>query len=234
MPMNPRLLRPRAAASTAFDPRQIAGLGLWLDAADTSTVTLNAGNVSEWRDKSGEGRHASQSNSGNRPSLTTMNSLDSLLFDGSSDSLLTESFALAQPLTIFAVSQHGGGDDGTGFLFDGGGGERTAIYRASAGNWRFYAGSESADIAASDAAPSITCAVFNGASSLFRLNGTQVSSNNTGSQGVDDGLVIGSADGSVACWPGKISEIIVYSGAKTTGEIEQTEAYLSAKWIGTP
>jgi hypothetical protein len=31
MPMNPRLLRPRASG---FDPRSISGLALWLDAAD--------------------------------------------------------------------------------------------------------------------------------------------------------------------------------------------------------
>lgn len=67
MPMNPRLLRPRVAASTAFDPRQIAGLALWLDAADSASVTLNGGNVSEWRDKSGNGKHYAQSTAASQP-----------------------------------------------------------------------------------------------------------------------------------------------------------------------
>jgi len=65
MPMSPRLLRPRA--SGAFSPRSIANLGLWLDAADTSTFTFNSGNVSEWRDKSGGNRHATQSTAANQP-----------------------------------------------------------------------------------------------------------------------------------------------------------------------
>jgi len=67
MPLSPRLLRPRAAASTAFDPRSIAGLALWLDAGDSSSVTLNSGNVSEWRDKSGNGKHYAQSTAASQP-----------------------------------------------------------------------------------------------------------------------------------------------------------------------
>jgi hypothetical protein len=55
MPMNPRLLRPMASG---FNPRSISGLSLWLDASDSSTITLNGSNVSEWRDKSGAGSPA--------------------------------------------------------------------------------------------------------------------------------------------------------------------------------
>lgn len=38
----------------------------WFDAADLSTITITT-DVSEWRDKSGNGRHATQSSAGNRP-----------------------------------------------------------------------------------------------------------------------------------------------------------------------
>ena len=33
---------------------------LWLDGADASTITLNGSTVSQWNDKSGNGRHVSQ------------------------------------------------------------------------------------------------------------------------------------------------------------------------------
>lgn len=59
--MNPRLLRPLASG---FNPRQIAGLAGWWDAADASTVTLDSNRVAEWRDKSGNNRHAANSTSG--------------------------------------------------------------------------------------------------------------------------------------------------------------------------
>ena len=42
---------------------------LWLDADDSSTITLESGAVSEWRDKSGHGRDLSQSNASIRPTI---------------------------------------------------------------------------------------------------------------------------------------------------------------------
>jgi hypothetical protein len=39
---------------TGFTPRQISGLGLWLDSTDSSTFSFSSGsNISQWRDKSG-------------------------------------------------------------------------------------------------------------------------------------------------------------------------------------
>jgi hypothetical protein len=43
---------------------------LWLDAADASTVTMANGAVSEWRDKSGNARHANQGTAARRPLRT--------------------------------------------------------------------------------------------------------------------------------------------------------------------
>jgi hypothetical protein len=61
MAMNPRLLRPTPGG---FDPRRIAGLEAWWDAADSASVTLDSGRVAQWRDKSGKARHAANSTSG--------------------------------------------------------------------------------------------------------------------------------------------------------------------------
>jgi hypothetical protein len=82
MAMSPRLLRPRA---TGFSPKSISGLYLWLDGSDSSSVTLNSGNVSQWRDLSGGGRHFSQATSGAQPAYTSagQNGKNCLTFDGS-------------------------------------------------------------------------------------------------------------------------------------------------------
>ena len=40
-----------------FLPTSIAGCGLWLDAADSSTITLSSSSVTQWNDKSGNGRN---------------------------------------------------------------------------------------------------------------------------------------------------------------------------------
>lgn len=56
-----------------FDPRNISGLALWLDAGDASTITFNNSNVSQWRDKSGSGLspNATQSVAISQPAFTT-------------------------------------------------------------------------------------------------------------------------------------------------------------------
>lgn len=40
-------------AAVELAPNQISGLQWWIDAADSSTLTVNAGRVAEWRDKTG-------------------------------------------------------------------------------------------------------------------------------------------------------------------------------------
>ena len=69
--------------STTPVPLTISGLQLWLDAADSSTlfdataggnlVTTDGAAVARWADKSGNNRHATQSTSNARPSLSVSN-----------------------------------------------------------------------------------------------------------------------------------------------------------------
>ena len=56
--------------AATWTPANLAGLALWLDAADASTITLNGSNVSQWNDKSGNNRHASQAVAANQPTYT--------------------------------------------------------------------------------------------------------------------------------------------------------------------
>lgn len=62
---------------------------LWLDAADASTVTTVSGAVSQWNDKSGNGRNATQPTAGRRPLYqnAALNGRNVLSFDGSDDVL---------------------------------------------------------------------------------------------------------------------------------------------------
>ena len=93
-------LKQAATWPNAFvDPTSITGLQLWLDASDASTLfsattggSLVAadGAVARWEDKSGNGRHFTQSTAGSRPARKTnqQNGRDALLFDGSNDHLI--------------------------------------------------------------------------------------------------------------------------------------------------
>lgn len=74
---------------TVWNPSMISA-SLWLDAADTSTVTTVSGAVSQWNDKSGNARHATQSTAGNRPAYTNagLNSKNVLTFTAASSHFL--------------------------------------------------------------------------------------------------------------------------------------------------
>jgi hypothetical protein len=70
------------------------GASWWLDAADAVTRTVSGTAVSEWRDKSGNGRHATQGTATAQPTVaaTAMQGLDVVRFDGS-DRLQTAAFS---------------------------------------------------------------------------------------------------------------------------------------------
>jgi hypothetical protein len=55
---------------TLWTPAQLA-TALWLDAADATTITLNGVSTSQWADKSGNGRNATQATAANQPTYVT-------------------------------------------------------------------------------------------------------------------------------------------------------------------
>ena len=71
--------------TSAWTPAALGpALAMWLDAADASTITLNGSTVSQWNDKSGNARHASQATAANQPTRT-LNGLGGrtvITFDG--------------------------------------------------------------------------------------------------------------------------------------------------------
>ncbi len=82
---------------------------LWLDAADDSTLTVSDGAVSEWRDKSGNGRHFGQGTADRRP----LRIEDGVFFDnldgitttmtGTHHMSLSGILLRGYPFTVFAV-----------------------------------------------------------------------------------------------------------------------------------
>lgn len=84
------------ASGGSFDPSQLAGLELWLDASDTSTVlnsispdtpATDGQTVRRWLDKSGNDLHANQATGVNQPLFDAdgLNGNGVLTFDGSND-----------------------------------------------------------------------------------------------------------------------------------------------------
>jgi hypothetical protein len=66
-----------------FSPLDLSP-ALWLDASDTATITASLGSVSQWDDKSGNGRNVTQGTAAAQPTTgaSTLNGLNVLNFDG--------------------------------------------------------------------------------------------------------------------------------------------------------
>lgn len=94
---------------STFIPTSIPNLLFWFDAADSSTITSSGSPalVSQWNDKSGGARNATQAVSASQPSTETrtINGLNALTFDGVR--FLTYSAASdtidLSPISFFAV-----------------------------------------------------------------------------------------------------------------------------------
>ncbi len=110
----------RAQSGAAWTPALIA-TDLWLDAADSASITTVSGAVSQWSDKSGNGRHLVQSTAAARPlySATGFNGKPAIDFDGSNDFLKNNSYAPAGAYTAFAVLTRDGSSANTLFLAAG-------------------------------------------------------------------------------------------------------------------
>jgi len=96
------------------NPTSITGLQLWLDASDGQTLfdattggSLVAadGAVARWEDKSGNGRHATQSTAGSRPTRKTasQNSRDVVRFGGGSTLSLASDLSLGASQSVAVV-----------------------------------------------------------------------------------------------------------------------------------
>jgi hypothetical protein len=71
-----------------------SGLWGWWDASDAATITdAGSGKVSQWDDKSGNGRHVTQASPGNRPTtgIRTINGLNAIDFVRANNQALTRS-----------------------------------------------------------------------------------------------------------------------------------------------
>lgn len=76
-------------------------LALWLDAEDAASITLNGSTVSQWNDKSGNGRNVSQATAANQPNYTAsgLNGKPVITFDGTNDALLNASAELMRAVS---------------------------------------------------------------------------------------------------------------------------------------
>lgn len=223
----------RRANTIYFDPTPVAGLRLWYDSSDASTVTLNGSRVSAWDDKSGNLDHLSQATAARQPLyvLAAQNGLNGILYNLTRDDQLARALGnINQPHTVFIMSSATG--SGNRFML-----------RGSSSVYHFYKSSAVGEkIVVTAGSPTKTGAtafgsemilhtmVFNSASSALYLNrDVNTLSGNPGTGGIVTGLQVG-ASGSGSGWSGYINEIRLYNSVLSMANIEKTWDQLMRKW----
>jgi hypothetical protein len=96
----------RAVKSTLWTPDEIS-TAAWYDAADTSPTNIvqSGGAVSQWSDKSGNSKHATQGTVLNQPitNSRTMNGKNTLDFNGVDSFMDAPAFGVTNPASVFFV-----------------------------------------------------------------------------------------------------------------------------------
>jgi hypothetical protein len=238
------------ASTLAFTPASIAGLKLWLDADDASTITLNGSNVSQWNDKSTNAFNFAQATAANQPArtLSGQNGRTVLTFDvdaltnasidwGSSASTL---FFVGKEDDVAGNSWQNFFTTGTGATGQWGYGIETNA--TSPNNNRisvFDIGQAHFPFASkfTNSNADVLCFTTQGISggsltaNLFK-NGTADGSNPVSVFTTTSaaGARIGSAASMIEPYYGTICEIIMYDSVLSTTDRNKVEDYLKTKW----
>ena len=220
-----------------------SALAMWLDASDSSTITLNGSTVSQWSDKSGRGNNASQGTASSQPTYTAtgwVNNRPALLFDGSNDSFAVSTSgtlgintsagyflgAVVNPLVITPQ-----------FVLSGATVERFETQVNSGAGLSYvrtiYGGSPFADAGTATIARLIAESQYDGTSTTSFWTG------NAGTSVVD---ALGTTNTAMSIgfrpspnslfFNGHMAEIVLTNRALTTAERRQLEGYLAWKWGG--
>lgn len=221
-------------------PTDVAGLHTWYD---FSTLGLSDGaSVSSVSDLSGGGHTASQATGSKQPIYRTgvaISGLGAAQWDGTNArSLNATGVTLTQPDTIFIaakVSSSSAGD--YRHLVDGitaGTGRQILRLGIAGANWEIYAGTVLSG-GTGDTNWHVFTAVYNGASSSLRIDGTGVISGSGGTQGTSGGIRIGiNNDDASGMLDGYIGEMVFYNASVSTTDRDGLETYLHNKWLEVP
>ena len=222
---------------------------LWLDAADSATVTLVDGAVSQWADKSGNGRHATQGTADARPAIASaeLNGKDVLRFDGAGDYLGTASSVLGSSHDMFIVCKATETlDTALAQWSTGAAGRYLAIQfhaNPTGGGSEVIIGSiksflePTGHLGVSDVINTTDYFLINvakNAGTHIRYWVDGVLKYTTGSVGANveqKSLTIGSAsDSGVSFFAGDMAEIVILNSIANESDRQKLEGYLAHKW----
>lgn len=222
------------------------GPALWLDGADSSKMydattgganVTNGVGIARWEDKSGNGRHLTQSTPSARPTFQTggFNGVNSVFFDG--DDVLTRTGTTFTPRTFFAVTKSNV-TTGVRSIFRYNFGATTyffafAVDESNNTTFNIYHNNGSLYVVSPpvDTSQKLICSGVFSDTQLFQyINGVNVNSDLSGSIADYSNVTIYVGGTIMEYFNGNIAEIIIYPYALTSYERKRVEKYLSLKY----
>lgn len=228
-----------ATSAVSFSPIILSSLAAWWDASDISTlyqdnllttpVTTDNQTVGGIKDKSGNNRHAIQATAGKRPTYkSTGFSGRPYLQSAGAERKLVATFSINQPNTVFVVCRYAV-ISANQSPFDGSVGARHLfVLTGSPAKYSINAGTSLNSTANADDEHRHHTAVFNGANSYYRLDGTQIAAGNTNTNALTNPVLFGPY--TAAASEIDLAEVLVYNRELTASEILAVEGYLTGKW----
>lgn len=225
-----------------FTPADLAGLAVWLDASEASSLynatsggslVGSGGTVNRWQDLSGNGRHV-VGDGGPVRSVAAVNGRDALSF---SSSLLTNTGINVsggnQSLFMVVRFATSGFQIAGGFGTGGSFGALLIESNRSSGSHSATFGGGGSEVQASGGSSSNVTKAFgavlgSGTGSLL-INGTSAGTVSRSTVSSSSGLSIGSYYGAVPL-SGLICEVVYLARTVTAGEISDLQTYFAAKW----
>lgn len=227
--------RTAEVAKTPWTPADLgASLALWLDADDASTITLNGVDVSQWNDRSGNGRHVAQATAALQPVYVAagLNGKPGLTFD--QDELRATFSAIAQPRTVFVVNRIISYPGINLTIFDGSFMNQGRLFYNSYFGYRINAGvtltSPTGNVGGTAGNNVIVSATYSGASSTIRTNGTQVAAGDAGGTPLWGFSAGGPTDGQRGHFIAAEFIMLTGAGALSLQNQQIVEGYLAHKW----
>ena len=219
----------------AFSPTSISNCALWLDGADSSSFTLSGSAVTQWNDKSGNGGHATQSTSGNRPTFTG----SGVIFNAASSQwlLLNTPFTSTHSIYIVATPTSASQVYLFGRNYTGGGGSSPSmIINYTGTSLEYYSGNDGTTRSTYASPTSTFIAGYvrtYGSSLLGRYNGSQIFS--AGGPTSEPSSIawggLGQAGVNAGFYTGTIYEFMIFNtAALSTTQCQTIEGYLAQKW----
>lgn len=223
----------------AFDPVSYGTLALWLDAADSSTLSLSGSAVTQWRDKSINGYHAAPvgtpvfSSTGLNGNPTI--SLTNAGFRGAivNTGTVSTTFAVATLSDAGTYTRLVSCAQDTGNDYDNAQSFIPLLRNLTSQNIAGFRGGgvlSTAPIPAYDT-PFYATSVFDGTNNTVYVNGTGATPVATSGTFATTKYAIGTQPNSNGdWWTGKVSEVLIYNSALSDPNRLAVQTYLATKW----